>query len=42
VKVNVMEATCLRVKEAFRFVRLPVRDIKGKDVMQTHFVEDER
>ena len=41
-KVNVSEATYLQAKEAFHFVRRPMRDIKGKVVMQMYFVEGER
>jgi hypothetical protein len=41
-KVNVSEATYLQVKGAFHFVRRPMRDIKGKRVMQMYFVEGER
>ena len=41
-KVSVSEATYLKVKEAFHFVRRPMRDIKGKGVMQMYFVEGER
>jgi hypothetical protein len=30
------------VTEAFHFVRRPMRDIKGRGVMQMYFVESER